>query len=185
MADIDDRWAGRSTASGAPYGKLRHNQCKEQFSIAYVHAVATAAQCSLSDPKVDDEKVDVTIRQTANHLLYDAAAVDVQLKATERPIMHNDGLHFSMPTAHFDALRSVRTYNPKILVVMQVPVEPAAWLSFSETGIHMQHKAYWVNLRGLAQVVTADTTVVVPKDNVFDPEQLLDMLHRIGRDEAA
>jgi len=62
-----DEWTLTQHASGAPYGTMHPSQCKEQFSIAYVHAIVTAARCKIAHMTVDDERVDLTIRQKADH----------------------------------------------------------------------------------------------------------------------
>ena len=37
------------------------NQCKEQFSIAYVRAVASAAGYGVQKPDVDDDSIDLRV----------------------------------------------------------------------------------------------------------------------------
>ncbi len=67
---------------------------------------------------------------------------------------------------------------PRILVVMVVPKDMDAWLVQSQANLLVTGCAYWVSLRGGPDVSTQTTTVKVPRDNVFGPQSLLDMMQR-------
>lgn len=111
---------------------MSSSQAKEQFSLAYLHSIATASRCTLSDPRVDDERVDVTIRQKANHRQYTQGQIDVQLKCSSQDIARDDGLHFPLDVAHFEELADPRRITKVILVVMHVPLHPSEWVSYSD-----------------------------------------------------
>lgn len=169
-------------ASGVPYGQLYESACKEQVSLAYAHAVATAARCSLEVVKVDHQTVDATVRQTAVHDLWDLVTLDIQMKCTsQKKIVKADHIAFPIDTKYYDQLRSTRRQGDIILVVMIVPPEIDKWVRQTETDLHLSHVAYWVSLRGMPDVSTESTTVRIPRTNVFDVEQLLRILSCIGR----
>lgn len=167
-------------ASGLPYGQLAANNCREQLSIAYAHAVTTAARCTLEDIKVDYQTVDAVIRQTADHAVYDVAAIDVQLKATSQDILKEGHLAYSLETKYYDALRSPRRMNPVILVVMLLPAGLDQWIVQDEDHLRLHRSAYWISLRDMPPVQTESTTIHIPRSQKFDVEQLLGILSRVG-----
>lgn len=169
----------RHTPAGAPYGNLHSGQTKEQYSIAYVHALATRARCKIQGLDVDDEQVDLTIRQKADHLQFSRVAVDVQMKCTSQNVVRDDGLHFSIKRKQYDGLRE-RGVLKKILVVLAVDLEFDNWMSFTPNNLLMRGAAYWIGMDGLPDITSDSTTLILPDSNRFDVEQLLEMLSRIG-----
>jgi hypothetical protein len=167
--------------SGVPYGQLHDTSCKEQISIAYAQAVTSAARCSLENIRVDYQGIDATIRQSAQHDLLDTVSLDVQLKCTASGALTTDHLAFSLDKAKYDKLRNTRRLDDAILIVMLVPPNLEAWLKQSHSTLELAHAAYWVNLRGMPDIGSAgSTTVHLPRTNLFNVEQLLGMLARIG-----
>ncbi len=167
-------------ASGHLYGHLFDHQCREQLSVAYVHAVTTAARCALEEIKVDYQTVDATINQTAPHQFYDKSKLDVQLKCTSRDILKSDHVAYSLEEKYYDELRSTRRYNPIILIVLIVPPTLEEWLVQEEEGLRLHRAAYWMSLRGEPEIDRRSTTVHIPRSNIFNVEQLLDIMTRIG-----
>ena len=100
------------------------NQQKEQFSLAYLHVVATAAGFKLSDPRVDDESVDVMVGQSGGAGTVRSPRLEVQLKCTERDVLREDGVHFQLKRKNYDDLRDPDVMVPRILVVMLVSERP-------------------------------------------------------------
>lgn len=176
-----DDWSATHHPCGAPYGTMDQRQCKEQFSLAFAHAIVTGARCSISDPRVDDERVDFTVRQKASHILYDASAIDIQMKCTSQDVIRPDGLHWTLKGDHYNDLANARVFQPKILVILHVPLLPGAWIDHPTTGpLSLKNRAYWMSLRGHASTSQDSKTVVLPAANAFNVEQLLGMLKRVG-----
>ncbi|GLX96122.1 DUF4365 domain-containing protein [Herbidospora sp. NBRC 101105] len=180
VLSTQDPWDELRTPQGAPYGTMHMTHCKEQFSLAFVHAITAAARCKISDLRVDDERVDFTVRQTANHRVYSSAVVDVQMKCTEQDVLKDDGVHWRLSRDHYDALRDPHTYNRKILVVLLVPSRLGEWLEVSDEGMLLRRSAYWTCLEGGASIDTDSKTVVLPRERVFTVGQLLAILQRVG-----
>lgn len=179
MAQVSTWDRARHTPAGAPYGNLTSGHTKEQYSIAFVHALATRARCKIQNLDVDDEHVDLTIRQKADHLHFSRVAVDVQMKCTSQDVIRQDGLHFSMLRDHYDGLRA-RGILKKILVVLAVDEEFDDWMAIKPDELLMRGSAYWMGMDGLPPITTSSTTLILPDKNRFNAEQLLDMLARIG-----
>lgn len=179
-ASVPTTWdRQRFTPAGAPYGNLHSGHTKEQYSVAFVHALATRARCKVQGLEVDDEQVDVTIRQKAHHLHFSRTMVDVQLKCTSRDVVRADGVHFPLSKAQYDGLRE-RGIASKILVVLVVEDEFDDWFEVSDDDLLMRGSAYWVLMDGQPEITTESTTVLLPASNRFNVDQLLDMLQRIG-----
>ncbi|MEV1200660.1 DUF4365 domain-containing protein [Microbispora rosea] len=180
MLSTSEQWGELYTPKGAPYGSMHQTQCKEQFSLAFTHAITAAARCKVSDLRVDDECVDFTVRQVANHRRHSSSVLDVQMKCTEQDVLKDDGVHWQLDRDHYDALRDPRAYNRKILVVLLVPHLLQSWLEMREDGMLLRKAAYWVCLEGAEPIKTQSKTVILPRVNVFNVEQLLEILQRVG-----
>ncbi|WP_164492337.1 DUF4365 domain-containing protein [Streptomyces nigra] len=178
-------WDGQFLAldDGVPYGSLHSAECKQQFSLAYTHAITTAARCTISDLKVDVERIDFTVRQSARHKKYSSSQVDIQLKCTAQDLEHKGRLRWRLSRDHYDWLRDVETYNHKILVVVTVPKLLDEWLETKDDHLLLRKKAYWVCLEGMGEIEADSTYVDLPKDQTFDVVQLLNILHRVGNGE--
>ncbi len=164
-----------------PFGDLPIHACKEQLSIAYVHAVATAARCALESVRVDYETVDATIRQSAEHDRYSHPAFDVQLKCTSQNVARDDHLVWSLDRAHHDSLRDPKRLLPVVLVLLVVPENVSEWIHQDEERLRLTRCAYWMSLRGMPPITTESKTVHLPRANIFDVQQVLGILGRIGR----
>lgn len=170
-------------SSGAPYGRLAPNLCKEQISIAYTHAVATAARCKLQDVKIDDHGVDGILMQTPPDDLLGNVRIDVQLKCTASDDIKDDYIPFPLPRFNYDNLRGAHRLDPAILIVMTVPPDLESWVSQNEESLTVVRCAYWMSLRGFPAIDQGSKTVHVPRENVFNVESLLGMMDRASRRE--
>ncbi len=167
-------------ASGALYGELDPNECRQQLSYAYVHAVATAARCHLNRPSVDYQTIDATVGQTGRHSRIEMPKVDLQLKCTSKGVLKDQYLHYQLEKKYYDALRSTMRGDDIILVVMLVPTEIEDWLLQAEPSLILHKAAYWISLRDAPPILSESKTVKIPRSNVFNVEQLLEILGRIG-----
>ena len=124
---------------------------KEQFSIAYVCALAAQLGFNHFDPVVDDESVDIefignysrsdpTIKTWNPHL-------EVQLKCTKNGPQADNYLHFSLPVKNYNDLREVRRSSPAYLIVLHVPDNEDDWIIENTTDITLKYNAYWFSLK--------------------------------------
>lgn len=134
----------------------------------------------MGDLDVDIERVDYTVRQVARHRTYSSAQVDVQMKCTSQDVLQSDGVHWPLTRDHYDRLRDTETYNHKILVVLVVPENLLEWVRTEPGHMLAQGHAYWVCLEDAPPVTTQSKTVVLPQSQVFNVEQLLGILQRVG-----
>lgn len=175
-----NQWPAMWTPSGIPYGSLHASECKQAFSLAFTHAIAAAARCTISDLRSDVETIDYTVRQVAHHRRYSSSVVDVQMKCTSQDVLREDGVHWELSGAHYNKLRDPRTYNRKILVVLVVPGDPVDWLATEKDRMILNGSAFWTCIEGSGPTSGSTKTVVLPRKNVYNVEQLLGILYRIG-----
>ena len=157
------------------------NQRKEQFSRAYVHAVASVAGFNTYSPRVDDDSIDLGIAARRSELMPGAPRVEVQLKCTGRPALGAEEAHIAFPLKlkNYDDLRA-ETSVPRLLVVLCVPEACEAWLDADDERTILRHAAYWVSLRGQPDTVNeASITVHVPKAQRFDALALAALMARV------
>ncbi|RBM19223.1 hypothetical protein DI005_16145 [Prauserella sp. PE36] len=166
--------------SGVPYGRLQPNLCKEQISIAYTHAVATAARCKLQDVEIDDHGIDAVLMQTPEDDLLGDVKVDVQLKCTSGDHLKDDHLAFPLPRHNYDKLRGEKRITPAILIVMVVPAALEEWVAQNEEALTLVKCAYWMSLRGMPSIDQDNKTVHLPRRNIFDVKSLLAIMKRVA-----
>jgi hypothetical protein len=149
---------------------------QERLSLAYITAVAAQAGCQITEPQVDRNGIDVTIRPIAGA----PVQIDIQLKAVSTNVRINDRttLSFQLDTPTYDKLRRTDVQAPQLLVVYEMPAERDLWLAVQPTMATLQHAAYWVDLRGRQPVTTASTAVHLPADNLFDHNAIIAILAR-------
>jgi hypothetical protein len=168
--------------SGAPYGLLYHSRCKEQFSIAYVHAITTAARCKLENIVVDDESVDATIKQVASHAELDYVSLDIQLKCTSQDVLKNGQVSWPLSSKNYTELATSRRTAPAILIVLRVPDNFEEWIVQNHSNLTLARSAYWTSIRGFPDLADQkqERTVKLSTDQLFNVEQLLGILKRVG-----
>src|SRR5262245_53491513 len=101
---------------------------QEQFSIAWVHSIASAAGYAVEGVRVDIDCVDVTITQFGKWNDYpQIEGLKVQLKCTYSHTPKEDGIHYPLKIKNYDDLRR-KCLNPRILVVLHVPETVDEWI---------------------------------------------------------
>ncbi len=160
------------------------NQQKEQFSLAYIHAVASATGYSVYDPRVDDQSVDIGLMGYEQGTFCDDPRLEVQAKCTGAPVYINGNtmLSFPLKRKNYEDLRK-NTGVPRILVVMVVPTLVNDWLIQSGTDLTLKHCGYWTTLRGLPPIDDPDQetlNVHLPVENMFCSDAIRDIMQRIA-----
>ena len=133
-ARAEDRAAGLPHQRIAPLrGALATTACMETLQVGYLHAVAAAAGCSLSQP-FPDNGIDWHVSHgAAGHTVDDEVTIKVQLKCTYQIAPHPPGptFSFTLDNAHLVKLARTPVSVHKILVVMLVPRSQDDWLRSS------------------------------------------------------
>lgn len=164
-------------------GTVPVRSAMEVLQVGYLHAVAAAARCQLSQPN-PDRGLDWTITHEATSHTFDSEALlKVQLKSTYQlsPEPSGETFPFVLKNAHLAKLAQSPVTVPRILIVQIVPREVEDWVLSNPTELFVRHQAYWVNLEGVSSTGEKTTTVHVPTDHVFDDIALCDMMELVGQ----
>lgn len=154
---------------------------QEEFSRAYVHAVAAVAGAKVFPPSApDDDSVDLSIGTRGPYGMVRSPRMDVQLKSW-RGTVAGDELSFVLPAKNYEDLRHENYMVPRILVVVVVPDSPSEWISQGADELVLRRCGYWLSLRGMAETINSTSvTIKIPASNVFSVEALVQLLHEAG-----
>lgn len=148
---------------------------KERLSLGLVTLVAARAGCEVCEIKVDRTSRDVRISPIDGEIVQ----IDAQLKATVNLIDAGDVMKYDLPVGNYNRLRATKVGNAQILIVLDLPRTPAAWLSVSADELIAKNCAYWTTLYGAPERFSKTTVrVELPKAQVFSPDALEKIMDR-------
>lgn len=163
------------------------NHQKSEFSVAFIHAVASVAGFAfIGVPQVDDDSVDLTLGAGRQHgSRRRAPRLDIQAKCTAADDGAGDTLAFRLPLKNYDDLRDEEVHVPRILLVLCLPPDIEEWLHQSPAETAMRRVAYWHSLRSApaaADSVAEDPkkTIHLPRAQRFTVDALRSIMARIG-----
>lgn len=150
-------------------------QQMEQFSKAYVRAIAAQAGCNTAVPDVDDDSVDLELSmKDIPDARYSRSRLDLQLKSTSDFKISDGKFSFPLSIKNYNDLRAKVVY-PRILVVLLLPAILQNWSRQTQKCLRLRYCAYWLSLAGLPESKnTTSVTVHISTDNIFSVE----FLHR-------
>ena len=156
------------------------NMQMEQLSLAYIRAVAADAGCQVTRPEPDIDSVDGVLMSSFGR----RPRIEFQAKATAQTIFRGDELHFPLPVKNYNELRA-DTRTPRILIVLLMPEEESHWLHQTDDELCLRHCAYWHSLEGQQSTLnTSSVTVQIPAINMFNSQQLVDLMQKAERGDA-
>lgn len=156
---------------------MNPNMQMEQFSLAYIRAVAAVAGYQMTRPEVDDDSIDGVLMADFGR----RARIELQAKATAQGLIRDDTIHFSLSVKNYNDLRA-DTQTPRILIVVLMPREEHLWVNQTEDELCLHHCAYWLSLEGQPTVQnTTSVTVHIPTINIFNKVQLQELMTRADR----
>jgi hypothetical protein len=156
---------------------------KEQFSLGYVHMVASAAGFSIKNHSTDYDGVDVTIFSSAEYETYYGPQFELQVKCTSRrSVVRPMGIAWRMEARPFRKLTSEKRFIPAYLGVLIVPGDPETWLEQDQEKLLTRSCMYWQAATRLGEIdATADSkTVHLPLTNLFDVDQVRRIMESMG-----
>jgi hypothetical protein len=158
---------------------------QEEFSKAWLMAVAAVAGYSIDITNVDVDGIDARIVQVSNKNCYPKGElINVQLKCSYSCTPKKDGIHFPLSVRTYNKLRSINLVNPRILLILHVPRKNSDWLSHLDDKMILQHCAYWTSLKGRPETSNrSDISVIVPQSRKFTVDQLKKMMNLVAKGE--
>lgn len=151
---------------------------QEQFSKAFVLAVASLAGCAAAEPRPDDDSIDWTL---SCRLPPRRPKLDLQVKSMSGSLGAAANIRYPLKRKNYDELVPTELLAPRLLVLVVVPANPSAWVSMSPDALVMRHCAYWASLRGLPATDNEwSVTVEVPRANLFNVEALTRLMQAIN-----
>lgn len=156
------------------------NAQKEQFSRAYVQAVAAVAGFAWSQPSVDDDSIDLTLSDRGGGGTIKSPKLDLQLKCHAQTTPTEPTFSYPVKIKNYDDLRDDSIMVPRILVVVLVPDRVADWLNHAETELALRRCGYWVSLRSQPPTTnTATVSVSMERAKLFNADGLLQIMQRV------
>ena len=154
----------------------------ENFSEAYVRALAASQGLSVGRDEDDYDSVDLTLSAKGSVMhggVAGAAAsprVLMQLKCTFEYAVKDGELSYPLPIKNYDDLRQSPTFPPRILVVVVVPRDWTDRLVWSPDELVARRSAVWCSLRGRAPT-TNKKSVTVKLCDAVSPDELTRILY--------
>jgi hypothetical protein len=159
---------------------VNSNTQKEQFSNAFVVAVAAAVGCVTGQWNVDDDSIDWQLAIAGGQGTLRSPRLELQLKCTASPKIADGHLRFPLPAKNYQDLIPENLAVPRILVVVVVPERVEHWFTLSDESLILRNCAYWASLRGLAPRENEfSVSVDIPIFQRFDVTALGAMMKRI------
>lgn len=168
---------------GTPLSELPLNEKKQQFSLAFVHMIASTASCSIKSHSTDYDGVDITIASSAEYETFYCPQFELQLKCTSQSdLVRSEVVAWRMDAGPFRRLTNLKRYCAAYLGVLIVPADPNGWLDQDEGRLITQSRMYWQRAADLGQIDddAGTKTVYLPRGNLFDVEQLRGIMETIG-----
>jgi len=165
---------------------MDENEQKQQLSIAYLHAVASAAGFACQATEVDNDSIDRTI--VARGWLHEKARfrspkIDVQLKSLGRHALRQDesSFPFRLLRKNYDELRHPAQV-PRLLIVLLLPREPEQWVEQDDERMVMRYTAYYLSLAGMGDAPQrSKVPVELPRTNLLSVAALRRMMEQASR----
>ena len=155
---------------------------KEEFSYAYIYAIASAAGYAfqLSPRSIDISGIDASIASVTTEETFYSPRLDLQIKSTSRDVLGDDEIRYPLRIKNYNELRKEKTLAPRILVLVLIPDNPGEWVQQSETELCLRKCAYWISLRGMPETQNTDNiTIKLPRQQIFNIDTLKTLMQRI------
>jgi hypothetical protein len=175
---------GNAQLIDAPRARtLPLNEMKQQFSLAFVHMVASAAGCSIKRHDTDYDGVDITITSSAEYETHYGPQIELQVKCSAQAnLLTGDTMRWKLEARAFRLLTDPRSYVTRLLAVLFVPGDPSDWLDQDEQRLLASSCMYWGGASELGTLKEGRQSKVVhlPRSNIFNVAQLQGIMKAIG-----
>lgn len=158
----------------------------QNFSKAYIRALAASLQFGVSEMESDFDSVDLTVSArgyvTCNGKRGKKRSpqLGMQLKCTAADQPAHDGLRHVIPRKNYDDLRSPENNLRRILVVVSCPRDWSTRLTWSPESIVARHAAYWASLEGAQPIDTQTKTIHLPQ--LLSPDAFTRLMFHVAEE---
>lgn len=156
---------------------------KQQFSLAFVQMVVSAAGCSIKEHKTDYDGVDITIVSSMDYIKHFGPQIELQVKCTsQKRLRTSTAMKWTLEADRFRKLTNPKSYLPRFIGVLLVPDEPSSWLCQDERQLLTKSRMYWERASELGTIEDGQNTKMVhlPRSNILNVMQLQDIMKTIG-----
>jgi hypothetical protein len=145
---------------------------QEEFSVAYIRALAAPLGFNPGKFDVDNDSVDISFTaQYGVNSKIRSPEINIQLKCTRRVFSKDSLLHYPLPVKNYNDLRGTNLANPRYLIVLCIPRNENDWLSITETEMILRYSAYWFSLRYEPEKRNKKTvTIGIPRNQLLTRE---------------
>lgn len=157
---------------------------QEQFSLAFVHAVATVAGFTVTRPSSDYQSVDLTVESNQSGTRVEHPRLELQLKSTSLDDGHGEHLSYPLALKNYNDLRK-KTLVPRLLVIISVKSNiPREWLSEEPETLILHGKGLYFSLKEFPESPNAKTVGIrVPRTQRFSVESLKNLMGIVAHGE--
>jgi Domain of unknown function (DUF4365) len=155
---------------------------QQEFSFAYIQAVASVAGYSVERNYVDYDGIDLGICAHGAGGAVRSPRVDVQVKSITAGRPSRFPWSYALDVDNYDSLHHADLAVPRILVVVAMPKNVANWVKATPQQLTVRHAGYWISLRGAPPTSNASTvTVHFPANHRLTPHELQAIMTRISQ----
>ncbi len=157
---------------------------KEQFSVAYVNAIAAQVGLNNASLSVDDDSVDLLLKGKGFSGKVRNPQLELQLKCTSRNLVNGDMIKFPLSLKNYNDLRGEDVLCPRYLVVLMVPDKVEEWAEQIGDELILRNSCYWVSIRNLPETEnTTSITVDIPIKQKLTKISLLKLMQFASKGE--
>jgi Domain of unknown function (DUF4365) len=154
---------------------------QEQFSLAFVHAVATVAGFTVTRPSVDRQSIDLIVESSEAGTQFDCPRLELQIKCTSLDTGQGEHLVHDLPIKNYTDLQK-KSYVPRLLVVVTVKSRiPQEWLREEPEALILRGSGLFFSLSTAAQSSNDKTVrLKIPRTQRFSVEALRTLMNTIA-----
>ena len=160
---------------------------QEEFSYAYIHAIAAVAGYSFqaATRQLDNAGIDATIHAVGKKgtLRARPQPLYLQVKSSYQDLLRSDHIYYDLDVTDYNSLTDDELQvNPFILIVVLVPKERTEWLAHNEEELCLRRCAYWESFKGHTPIINdAKTTrIKIPRSQQFTVSSLQDIMQPVN-----
>ena len=155
----------------------------EEFSGAYLRALAVEADFLAVKPDIDEDSEDFEIRAKGEFGGRRSPRFCVQLKCTYEFQPKSGTLSYRLKKKNYEQLRLPNRTIPIFLFVIVVPPNRSGdWIRWTEQEMLLRGQAFWTSLRGAAPSTVQGDKVTVHLSSMLSPQALQEIMMSVARE---